>query len=61
LKKSREKDEEEKTTEHSEYLEQRSRNQTEKRTHAESQRRREKTRIYSEVYGLISLRLCASA
>jgi hypothetical protein len=32
-----------------------------KRTHAEAQRRREKTRIDSEVYGLISLRLCASA
>jgi hypothetical protein len=42
-------------------LEQHSRNQTEKRSHAEAQRHREKTRIDSDIYWLISLRLCASA
>jgi hypothetical protein len=54
-------DNEQREKETTEYLEQRSRNQAEKRTHAEAQRRREKTRIDSEAYGLISLRLCASA
>jgi len=49
------------TAEYTEHLERRSRNQTEKRTHAEAQRHREETRIDSKVYGLISLRLCASA